>query len=58
MPKNASVICEGSLKSCPIFNELTFIDGIENKKNPSIMLILGQKSGFLGPTIFEIQQPH
>ena len=28
------------------------------KKNPLSMLILGQKSCFLGPTIFEIPQPN
>ena len=28
------------------------------KKNPLSMLILGQKSCFLGPTIFKIQQPN
>jgi hypothetical protein len=44
------------LKSFPIFDELSFIDGISYLYFPLSMLILGQKSCFLGPTIFEIPQ--
>ena len=42
------------LKSCPIFDEPSFI----NEFLLLSMLILGQKSCFLGPTIFEIPQPN
>ena len=38
------------LKSCQIFDELTYIDRIK-KKDPWSLLILGQKSCFLRPTI-------
>ena len=44
------------LKLCPIFDELTFLIGILKKNSLRRMLILGQKSYFLGPIIFKIPQ--
>ena len=41
------------LKLCTIFHKLTFLVGIFWR-----MLILGQKSYYLGPTIFKIPQPN
>ena len=44
------------LKSSPIFDELSLINRI--KTDPLSMLVIGQKSCFLGSTIFEIPQPN
>ena len=46
------------LKSCPSFKELTFPVGIFLTFFLRSMLILGQKSYFLGPAILKIPQPN
>ena len=46
------------LKSCPIFDELALPVFLKIQWFPLSILIFGQKSCFLGPTIFRIPQPN
>ena len=44
-------------RSCPTFEKLSFIVLKKPQWFPCNLLIFGQKSCFIGPTVFEIPQP-